>query len=186
MLDETRTLRKVLEAIGRQDLNLVRSRIGSRQLSAALRLIVEENEGQARLFIPHYWAVFYHDGRKKGARPTRSRNLVFFDNPHDDPRLRGAKYPVHPGDVRRLTKREYQRGLEINAQRAKRGQTRPYMWVVPEVGPSPARPFFKNLSQNAAARADATAHRAFNREIRKWVRTDPATKPETRTATARL
>ena len=184
MISPRAIIRKVLQELGTREAGIVRGMIPSRQLRAALELIIEENEHRAVLFIPHYWAVFYHDGRDT-VRPQSAQKLVFFDNKNDDPRLRGGRYPETLSQVRRLTRREYARGLRINRERRRRGQ-RAFMFVVDSVGPSGAHPFFDELAQGAVARADALVRRAFNREIRRAIGRDKDTKSETGTATFRL
>lgn len=174
----------MLRELGTRELGIVRGMIPSRQLRAALELIIEENEGRAILFIPHYWAVFYHDGRGK-VRPQTAKKLVFFDNKNDDPRLRGGRYPETLAQVRRLTRNEYARGLRINRERRRRGQ-RPFMFVVDSVGPSSPNPFFDELAVGAVARADSLVRRAFNREFRRAIARDKDTQSESRTATFRL
>lgn len=180
MIDSKKVIRRVLQELGERELRLVRKSIGSRTLRAAIRLIVNESEERADLFIPHYWAIYYHDGRGR-VSPVNARKLVFFDNKNDDPRLRGGKYPVRESQVRRLTKRQYEDGLRVNAERARLG-LRPFMYVVDSVGPSQPRPFFKQLEQGAARRADDVVLRTFERELLDWIDRDPNTKSETRIA----
>lgn len=178
MIDKRKLIRAILTDLGERELRLVRKAIGSRTLRAAIRLIINESEERGDLFIPHYWAIWYHDGRGS-VSPVSARKLVFFDNPSDDPRLRGRKRPVRESDVKRLTKRQYEDGLRVNQERARRGQ-RPFMWVVDSVGPSAPRPFFDQLAEGAAQRADPVVLKVFERELLDWIDNDPATKSETR------
>lgn len=184
MVDSKGILRLILEELGQQELARVRDRIGSRALRAALRLIVNESEERADLFIPHYWAVWYHDGRGR-VEPVTAQKLVFFDNPSDDPRIPGRRYPEREAQVRRLTKRQYEQGLRINAERAARGQ-RPFMFVVDSVGPAGPHPFFRLLERGAASRADQIVPRIFERELLRELDGDPVTRSETRVVTFRL
>lgn len=179
MLDGKRVIRRVLQEIGERELRRVRKAIGSRTLRAAIRLIINESEERADLFIPHYWAIYYHDGRGS-VSPVNARKLVFFDDPNDDPRIRGGR-PVRESDVRRLTKRQYEEGLRRNRERAARGG-RPFMYVVDSVGPSQPRPFFTQLERGAAKRAEPIITRVFERELLEWIDRDPNTKSETRIA----
>lgn len=180
MIDSRRIIRVILEDLGKRELARVKNSIGSKTLRAAITLIVDESEQRADLFIPHYWAIWYHDGRG-AVHPRSARKLVFFDNPHDDPRLKGGRRPVTESQVRRLTRRQYEEGLRVNRERAKRGQ-RPFMFVVDSVGPSRPRPFFTQLEAGAAMRADAVVPRVFERELLRELDNDPATKSETRVA----
>ena len=180
MIDSKRVIRRILQDLGERELRVVRKAIGSRTLRAAIRLIVNESEERADLFIPHYWAIYYHDGRGS-VSPVSARKLVFFDNKNDDPRLRGGKYPVRESQVKRLTKRQYEDGLRENQNRARLG-LRPFMYVVDSVGPSSPRPFFTQLERGAADRADPVVRRVFERELLDWIDSDPDTKSETRIA----
>jgi len=179
VLDPKKVVRRVLQEIGEQELRRVRKSIGSRTLRAALQLIINESEERADLFIPHYWAVYYHDGRGP-VRPVNARKLVFFDDPRDDPRLRNGR-PVRESEVQRLTKEQYLEGLRRNADRAVRG-LRPFMYVVDSVGPAAPRPFFTELEAGAAQRADDVVLRVFERELLADLDKDPSTKSETRIA----
>ena len=171
MIDPKKIIRRILQDLGARELRLVKKSIGSKTLRAAIRLVINESEERADLFIPHYWAIYYHDGR--GAfGPDTARKLVFFDDPNDDPRIKGGR-PVRESDVRRLTKDQYREGLRRNQERASRGG-RPFMYVVDSVGPSRPRPFFDKLEAGAAARADAVVLAGLD--------SDPDTKSETRIA----
>ena len=177
MFDSKAIIRRILRDLGERELRLVKKSIGSKTLRAAIRLVINESEERADLFIPHYWAIYYHDGR--GAfGPDTARKLVFFDDPNDDPRIKGGR-PVRESDVRRLTRDQYREGLRRNQERAARGG-RPFMYVVDSVGPSRPRPFFDQLERGAARRADNVVSRAFERELIDWIESDPDTKSETR------
>ncbi len=168
-------VRRILVEIGEDSLREVRARIGSKTLRAALHLVIDESELRARLFIPHYWAIYYHDGR--GAiSPVNARKLVFFDDPRDDPRI-GAGYPQRANQIRKLTKRQYERGLEINRERFARGE-RPFMFVVDSVGPAAGQPFFDDLAVGAAGRAAPTVLRIFDAYMQDQIDTEDALRPE--------
>lgn len=183
MIDGQRIIRKILEELGTRELARAKRLIGSRTLKAAVRLIIDESEQRADLFIPHYWAVWYHDGRGR-VSPVNARKLVFFDNKNNDPRIPGGRLPVTEQQVRRLTREQYREGLRINQERAARGQ-RPFMFVVDSVRRSRPRPFFKKLEQGAAMRADAVVRRIFERELLSDLDSDPDTRSETRIASFR-
>ncbi len=173
-------MRSVLRAIGERELAEARRRVPSATLKAAMRLIVEESEARARVFVPHYWAIYLHDGHS-GINPVSARKLVFFDNPHDDPRRRGARKPERFAQERRLTKREYELGLQINRERAARGQ-RPYMYVVDSTQAVGGKPWFDRMASGAAHRVDSVARDAFDREMQKLIDTDASVRPEKKTA----
>jgi hypothetical protein len=179
VLDGKKVIRRVLQEIGERELRRVRKSIGSRTLRAAIRLIINESEERADLFIPHYWAVYYHDGRPGfSAASVGARKLVFFDDPRDDPR---KPTPERENQVQHLTRRQYEDGLRRNAERARVG-ARPFMYVVDSVGAAPPRPFFKELEAGAAKRADDVVLRTFERELLDAIDKDPSTKSETRIA----
>lgn len=168
---------RILTELGEAELERVRVLIGSKTLRAALDLLVDASEGTAHLVVPHYWAVYYHDGR--GAVVPRSASkLVFFEDPLlNDPRLAG-RFPERASEVRRLTREEYEEGLARNAERRVAGLP-PFMFVVDAVGPSRPRPFFDQLANNAANRAGPTVSRIFDEHIQELVQNDPDIKPET-------
>jgi len=177
VIDARRIIRLIHEELGKRELARVKRIIGSRTLKAAVELIVDENAMRADLFIPHFWAIWYHDGRGR-VSPKNARKLVFFDNPENDPRTRGAS-PRNRGQVRRLTRAEYEEGLRINQQRFEAG-LRPFMFVVDSVRKSRPRPFFKQLEQGAAERADPIVLRVFERELLREIDNDKDTRSETR------
>lgn len=180
MIDRERLYARILTEYGRTELERVKTLIGSRTLREAVRLIVDAQGGRAELYIPHYWALYYHDGRK-GFGPITASKLVFFDDPRDDPRLEGG-YPERDFDIRTLTRDEYEEGLRQNAERRANGEG-PFMFVVDSVGPAAAHPFFDQLQNGAANRMDFPARRALDDAVQEMVDTDPDVRPESGTAT---
>lgn len=122
--------------IGRAALRHVGPKINSVTLRRAVRY-ERLSRSRGRLFIPHYWAIYQHDGR--GEVGTKSaRTLVFFVDPKDDPRLRGG-YPIRMKDIRKLTRDEYIEGQQINQQmyvENPAGGRMQYMVSVKIVGPT--------------------------------------------------
>ena len=184
MIDSARIIRAVLEDLGLRELARVKSRIGSQTLREAIRLIINESEQRADLFIPHYWAIWYHDGHGR-VYPRQARKLVFFDNPQNDPRLSGGRSPERASQVRRLTRDQYQEGLRRNQERAAQGR-RPFMFVVDSTGPAAPHPFFRDLEKGAAQRADQIVLDTFERELLAQLDADPDTKSETKKAQFKL
>jgi hypothetical protein len=184
VIDTGRLIRRVLEAIGPSELERAKRAVGSSTLRRAMRLIIDESEARATLFVPQYWAVFYHDGHGV-ISPRRARKLVFFDNPNDDPRLFGGKSPERARDLRRLTEAQYREGLRRNRERQAAGR-RPFMYVVDRVGPSAPRPFFDDLAKGAANRGGPVILRAFERELLRQIERDPETRGESGSAEFRL
>lgn len=86
----------------------------SNQLASALRLVIERPAGAkgnvvARVRIPHYWAIYVHDGRG----PFRKeRFMVWWKNPKRDPRLKDGLSPVRASQVRRLTRAQWLQALQ--------------------------------------------------------------------------
>jgi len=123
-----------------------RPRVPSRTLQRAMRVEVEERSSFVR--IPHYWAIYLHDGTKNLLRAPTQRGksvYVFFRRRRDDPRIKGG-YAVRARDQRSLTASEYQKGLLENAKRRKRKQP-PYMYVFKVVRaghPKPGAGWFDN------------------------------------------
>ena len=113
----------------------------ARYLSAE---IVAESPGEVigALTVPHFWAQWAHDGRGPAA-PTRTRFLVWFRNPLNDPRLRGGRYPIRRRDVRHLTEQQWKFWLNENRLAARRNVPPP-MIIVQHVGPAAGTPFFSN------------------------------------------
>lgn len=175
-----RVMTAVLTAYGEDELRLVEDKIGSQTLRDALLLIVEANVGRAELFIPHYWAVYYHDGRGP-VQPITAQKIVFFADPRDDPRLVGGN-PRRVSDIRTLTRDDYQNGLEINAERRKNGEP-PFMFVLDRAGPAGAHPFFSELAIGASGRMDGTAFDILDKAVQAIVDSDPDAAPEKKTAT---
>jgi len=84
--------------LAQQALSRIKRVTKSKTLRAALRVEVES--GNYFVGVPHYWAVYYHDGRGR-AKPD-GQWLIWYPNPNDDPRHRGA-YPTKRSQVRSLT-----------------------------------------------------------------------------------
>jgi hypothetical protein len=138
----------------------VRTTIGSETLRRALEtrvVVLPSGEIGADLFIPHYWAIYYHDGRGP-VRPVNGKFLVYFARIEDDPRVAGGRdYPVRAAQIRRLRldpaefRRLVQEGKLIVTQR---------------VGPAKGRPFFERLKDKAPAIVQATVNREFRGHVK--------------------
>lgn len=107
--------------------------------------------------VPHYWAVYYHDGRG----PVRARNarfLVYFKDPAQDPRILGG-YPVREGEVKRLTAAQFRRAVELDQ-----------VIVTRAVGPAEGNPFFTEGLKNFPVQADRVGLDIFRRDFLASVR----------------
>jgi hypothetical protein len=65
---------------------------------------------EAILSVPHYWAIYYHDGRGE-VRAKRDKVLVWFASIEDDPRVNSTGHPVRVSQRRklRLSKTQFRR-----------------------------------------------------------------------------
>lgn len=164
---------RLLTKLGEMALRQVEPQIPSNTLRDALQLEVSTSllKPRAVLYLPHYWAVWVHDGRGP-VSPKERTWLVWFQNPKDDPRTGGGRnYPVRAADAARLTKAQWEDGLAENARRRAAGQE-PYMIVTKHSGP--VRPpesfaFFEAGMEQFAARAGPVVREEFERFIRSKV-----------------
>lgn len=137
----------LLRAGSRHVRPVIRSR--SRTLAAALQTMLEPNAGRSRsmagrLFIPHYWAVYVHDGRGAPVLPRAGSVMVWFRNPNNDPRLRGGRYPERASQVRRLTRTQFEFWLAENRLAIQRGVPPPMIVTKRINTPTQAYAFFDN------------------------------------------
>jgi hypothetical protein len=132
-------LRQTLVAVAARAERKVLPKIPSAALRRSLTSRIEETlEGMlAVLSIPHYWAIYLHDGRGPIEKGPTDGFLVFFKNPEEDPRIAGG-YPVRASDIRRLTKAQWQEGLRRNRDHLRNGGDifDVPMIVVKRVGPA--------------------------------------------------
>lgn len=133
----------LLRAAHRHAQPIIRAK--SRTLAAALRIVLE-NDGRdgGRLSVPHYWAVYVHDGRGAPVLPRRGSVLVWFRNPNNDPRLRGGRYPVRASQVRHLTRTQFEFWLAENRLAIQRGVPPPMIVTKRINTPTQAYAFFDN------------------------------------------
>jgi hypothetical protein len=133
-------IKRLLKDLSFQAKRVAKPHVPSRALRSSLDVLFEGTD-KGGLYIPHYWAVYIHDGRTRGFGPRRTTYLVWFTNPKDDPRLRGG-YPRRAREIRRLDEfpGAFQHGLRRNAQRRARG-LKPFM-VVTKFQPRPLAPSY--------------------------------------------
>jgi len=132
----------------------------------------------SRLHIPHYWAIYVHEGR--GAKtPQNTIYFVWFVPASIDPRFQGRQTPEKKADVRRLFGKEFAYWMSINRQVEKqvygrrRKPDQPQvgpMRIAKKVGPTTARPFFENQSFRQAVQELATKFLAgsFTAEMQRF------------------
>lgn len=88
-------------------------KIPSKTLRKALN-IRRLGDTRGYLNVPHYWAVFYHEGHTKPITPKRTNGfLVWFKNPKLDPRI-SSGFPIRKNQVRSLTKDEFRAARKKN------------------------------------------------------------------------
>ena len=133
---------RVLGRLVRRALRLVRGKIPSATLRSMLQGVVAN--GRGILFLPHYWAVYVHDGRGR-ITPKRAKWLVWFPDIKNDPRVAGGSdYPVRMSQIKRLTRAQWVAGLAENRRRRAAG-LEPFMVVSKASGPARGVPFFEQL-----------------------------------------
>ena len=159
--------RRLLETFALVGEQIVLPQIPSRTLQAALQLIIDEPEMEARLFIPHYWAVYLHDGREGFSAPA-GKSLIFYANPEDDPRIAGTTSPERASATRHLSRKEYEDGLERNALHHELGE-KPFMYVLKSVGPAAGNPFFERGLDSLASSAEDEVFRELDNFVQRTI-----------------
>lgn len=99
------------EELSKRGFRKVLPAIRSNQLRRGLVRVLNA-DGSWALHIPHYWAVYLHDGRNPVSR--KGGYLVWFRNPNDDPRLSGGRSPERLSQVRKLSKGNFQKWAAVN------------------------------------------------------------------------
>lgn len=163
------TRKELKETISRDISNAAKERVRrfteSRTLRDALRVVREGN----RWFVgvPHYWAVYYHDGRKAARSVREDGFLVWYKNPQDDPRHNGT-FPVRASQLRTLQ----QAGISLERLRADLESGRAVIArSSPRSGaPVAGKPFFvRGLRGFFRSGGSELAVRSFNRILRREV-----------------
>jgi len=120
---------RLLAEIGLLARRQARSKLQSETLKDAMFVELVPAENTVIVGVPHYWAIYYHDGRGP-IRAKPGKWLVYYKNPSDDPRIKGG-YPERAASIVRLTREQFLEGLE-----------RDELIVVKSVGPAAPHPFF--------------------------------------------
>lgn len=142
--------RRILQALGQAAKTWARPRIRSykgkpiRALQKALRVqIVGPDEVQ--LQIPHFWAVYVHDGREAPVRPQVATFMIWWENPREDPRLRPTGVtPQRASQIRHLTADEFREALATFRSYTAAGFKSPVIVRRHVTKPTPPSPFFSN------------------------------------------
>lgn len=168
-----RLLRYITNRVALLVLQRARAASKSNTLRAALRVRQSSDPTSASAFVgvPHYWAVYYHDGR--GTVRARSRYLVWFRDKASDPRLAGG-YPVTRSQIRHLTPDQFQEGLQKNREAKAAGEPA-VMIYVPSVGPADGHPFLRDGLVGVTDDAHRIARTAFSEYVLKIIPKEKAT-----------
>ena len=148
-------LRLVLEEIAQRGYNRalkvipdketpdIRPKRNIRPLKEKLRIIID-NDTTARLYIPHYWALYVHDGYN-AFRPVSKKIpfLIWFRDPEEDPRLENGAMPERWSEVIHLTSDQYKALVLRNAKNRSLGLP-PVAYMAPMLPGKQGTFFFDN------------------------------------------
>lgn len=169
-----RDFQKFGDRLAARALLQARPLVQSRTLKAAMRPEVEATASgvRASLVIPHYWAVYYHDGRGP-VRAKPGKKLVFYKRVEDDPRLVGG-FPERATQIRKLTKAQFYRDLKAGK-----------LIAVESVRGTQPRPFFERGMRPFRRKVGPIADKFVEECIVNGLREDKSLNVKER-ATARL
>lgn len=177
VIEDDKFKRRLARRLGEAAKRVARPRVAkaSTTLADAMEVRVYRLPGAKRsiradLTIPHYWAVYVHDGR----RPFRKgRYMVWWRNPKLDPRLRDGRTPKRARDLRRLSRDQFLAAAALRQQWIKQGGD-PYdapVIITKEVRKAtPPNPFFENGSGGGMAGFRSVAGRLAQNEFSRFVR----------------
>lgn len=143
MADFDRFLQALTLRLCRQAQREVRRSLKSSTLNRALRCRLDPSPpgtALARLAVPHYWAVYYHDGRGP-VKAKKGKFLVYFRSIEDDPRVSGSASPERFSQTKRLA---------LKPATFRRLVAQGKMIVTKSVGPAAPNPFFLRLADYSA------------------------------------
>lgn len=145
----------------------VRPKIPSRTLQKALNTF-QDADDHAWVQIPHYWALYVHDGRGPFG-PTRTTFLVWFRDIRNDPRLRNGVTPERATQLRQLTRDEFKYWSKQN-RLARRAGFLPPMIVARRVGKGvPGARFFESERGGGMTGFADRVTAAVRTEVRDWI-----------------
>lgn len=136
----------LLAEIGVLARNRARTKIQSATLRDSLEIELQPVSSAVVVGVPHYWAIYYHDGRGP-VRAKPGKWLVYFKDPADDPRLT-AGFPVRATDIIRLTREQFLAALAADQ-----------LIVTKSVGPADPHPFFTRGMDGFQGKVHAPAKR---------------------------
>lgn len=180
---DLRFQRRLARRMGEAGLRIARPkvRMHSETLARAMTLTVgrpsgtrtraRPNDIEARLHIPHYWAVYVHDGR----RPfQKGRYMVFWKNPRLDPRRSpSGRTPPRRASLRSLSRAEFIRAVQVrDAWIAAGGDPYDSPVVITKVirKRTPPTRFFENNAGGGMAGFPAVASRIAQADFSAYVK----------------
>ena len=156
-----RLLRRLLDEVEDYARPVVRD--ASKTLANWIEQVVD-SEKRGRIHVAAYWAIYLHDGRP--AQTKTNGFFVYFRDRTQDPRLFGGRHLAQtPSQEKRLSRRDYERGLALNAAAKAAGQEPP-MLVRRAVGRQDPNPFFTEGMDGV----DGPAERAMLDEMEQVAR----------------
>ena len=152
--------------------------IESRKLKKAIQTRVFRQSRRTmvgQLHIPHYWAVYYHDGRR-GFGPDTKKVLVWYKNPAKDPRREPDGGPVRAKNIIPLDEKQFRDAKEGNE-----------LYIRRRVGPAAGKHFFTKGMRPFVTQAGPIARQALDDLILGGLREDGALNvEETATGTIKV
>lgn len=148
--------RKMAERLRERVRSLIESKTLQRSLEVRLTVEGRQRIG-ADIFLPQYWAVYYHDGRGP-VTPVNGKFIVYFADIEDDPRVNGGKdYPIRSSQIRRLRldPEEFRRLVEAGK-----------LIVRKSVGPSRPHRFFDRLGGKAVKAVEGIVRQDFRSHLK--------------------
>lgn len=161
---------KALTKLGKFGEELIAKSGISEQLAGSINAVVEAETMTLTLSNPEYWAVYYHQGRG-----TVNRLMIWFQNPADDPRLKGlnSRHAVKRSDIRPLTSAEYYEGEKRNVYMYREnpdGGRFQYMIVAKTTTPRQGTPYMTLAKPLIRERGKQLMKEAGLKSVRQYLR----------------
>ena len=171
---ESQFSRKLLKEFGKQAVRRVRPKIVSskgrdiRVLQRALRAVLI-SDLRLEMQIPHYWAVYVHDGRGAPFGPESGTFLIWYKNPRQDPRLQGGVTPERAASLRTLSSADFKAALKADREARESGSESPVVITTRVKRSTPGVFFFGNRPGQGMAgfvqEANTTGLTLFRRQL---------------------
>lgn len=172
MADE-RLTNALLREFGRLGVRRVRPKIRSskgKPIKVLQRALHAEliSPRELVLSIPHYWAVYVHDGRRAPVRAKDSTFLIWYRDPNQDPRLRAGVTPERASQLRHLTTAQFKKALRLNAEALAAGRQSPVVITTQVNKSTPGVPFFSNAAGGGMSGFLEEVNRAGQARVRRY------------------